>query len=328
MHNNRFTTIRLLSTISLALAALSANAGPSQSDVTAPGGFVTSCALSNAGSGFVPGSDLSSIFGAANCNSSLFSGSASASASKSYSSGATTNSSSGTVSLGQIHMSASNNAPNSSYFHAAASNGGWADTLTIDMPGLTGQSGIYLAKIDVTGTLAAHGFAGASSFNVTAYKDKAELLRSVPGFFGGAQATTGGTDRQRVSWGVATYGGSYNDASSTIDDYVIFAVPIVFGESFSLGVYGYISAGMRSSSGVPGNSTADADFSHSVIWDGVAGVRDSMGNLVTGYSLTSASGIDWTQSMVSSVPEPEAYAMLVAGLALVGAVRRRQRKQD
>ncbi len=309
----------------LVLSPLSAVAQtPTQAAIASPGGFVSSCAYSNAGSGFTPGSNLTTLFGAGNCNSDFFSGSASASASRSYSATDAANSAWGSVALGAIHMSASNNASNGSNFAAAASNGGWSDFMTVDKAGLTGQAGIYYAKISVKGAFDAHGFAGSTSFTLSAYKNNAELMNNVPGFYPGSQISPIGTDRQRANWGVATYGYSWNDASAVINDEVIFAVPITFGQQFSLGIYGYASAGMRSSSGVPGNSTASMDFAHSILWDGVGGVRDAQGNLVTGYTLTSGSGKNWLMSMAAPVPEPETYASLLAGLALMAAVRRRK----
>ncbi|MRR49878.1 MAG: PEP-CTERM sorting domain-containing protein [Rhodocyclaceae bacterium] len=81
---------------------------------------------------------------------------------------------------------------------------------------------------------------------------------------------------------------------------------------------------MRSASGVPGISTAGTDFSHTVTWGGVVGIYDSNGQLLSDYSLTSASGSDWTKPFTAPVPEPEAYAMMLAGLGLLRLLARRK----
>lgn len=310
-------------------AALGVEAGPSQSSVASPGGFVTACASpSGSGSGFWAGSDLTTLFPAGTCLSNSFSGSGAASADKSYTGtlpgGPVANQATGSVALGQIHMAATNDAPNSSSFASADANGGWTEKqMKTSTPALNGQPGVLVADIKVTGTLEAQGFAGSTGFQVAAYKDGALIRGNIPGFDDGTQSDGVGQPwYQNAQWSVATYGGSENYAFKTVNDTVLFAVPIIFGQAFDLGIYAYAHAGMRSASAVPGNSTATLGFSHTLSWAGVAGVYDGNNNLVLSYTLTGASGKDWT---IAAIPEPETWAMLLAGLALVGSISRRRR---
>ena len=85
-------------------------------------------------------------------------------------SGTATNSSNATAEMGSFNAVAFNNAPNNSSFAHAASTGGWSETFTISNPALTGQTGFMQFTLNVSGTLAATGFAGAASFDVTGTK--------------------------------------------------------------------------------------------------------------------------------------------------------------
>lgn len=328
--------LTLLRKSHLAVGCLCAVAGvsvqaQSQSSINGTGGFVSACAYSNSGSGFNPGGNLPALFGSANCNSDTFSGNGSVTESATYNSGLTSNQSQGTVGLGTLHLSASNSAPNNSYFSAAGANGGWTETLVANAANQAGHAGVTVVALKVTGSLAAHGFAGASSFQLTGYKDKNQLtIYGLSGLYNyGSQSNPIGTDRQIANWSVATdyyyvSGQGLNDASATIDDTINFAIPVTLGQSFSFGVYGYALAGMRSASGVAGISTAGTDFSHTVTWGGVVGIYDSNGQLLSDYSLTSASGADWTRPFTAPVPEPESYAMMLVGLGLLRLMVRRK----
>jgi hypothetical protein len=179
-----------------------------------------------------------------------------------------------------------------------------------------------LVKIQVSGALDAAGFAGSAGFDVTGYKDHAQLniYNGAGAYFNKGNSDPISTDRQAATWAVATYGGDWNFASRTVNDAITLAVPITYGTPFTLGIYAYGSAGMRSSSGVPGNSTCDLDFSHTLTWGGIQSVILSNGTPVSGYSLTSGTGIDWANPM----PEPATLSLMAAGG--LGALLGRRRK--
>jgi hypothetical protein len=78
-----------------------------------------------------------------------------------------------------------------------------------------------------------------------------------------------------------------------VDGVATFAVPIVFGTPFKLGVYADAKAGMRSSSGVPGNSTATSTFTNGVTWNGISNVFLGTTPIAT-YTISSGTGVDWS----------------------------------
>lgn len=70
-----------------------------------------------------------------------------------------------------------------------------------------------------------------------------------------------------------------------------------------------------------------ASFFSSVEWEGIDSVVDMQGNAITGWSVASASGFDYTRSydaQATPVPEPGSWVLMAAGLALCAAVRQCQ----
>jgi hypothetical protein len=67
-------------------------------------------------------------------------------------------------------------------------------------------------------------------------------------------------------------------------------------------------------------ATASADFAHTLTWGGFDQVKDSQGNVVTAYTVTSDSGLNYA----APVPEPSTAALLAAGLGCVSALRRQR----
>ncbi|MDJ0788693.1 MAG: hypothetical protein QNK05_17935 [Myxococcota bacterium] len=234
-------------------------------------------------------------------------GGGSASASQSYSGALGTNSASGMAQAGTVRFQAQNVASNQG-FAGSMVHAGWNDAITLSHPTLNGIDGVWLFDIDVSGSFAATGFAGSARVELSAYKDNLQLRKNQGPFDPGASDPIS-TDRQQAQWGIS----SAPNGSRSVSDTVTFAVPFTFGEAFTLGVYSFASAGKRSSSAVPGTSTANADFLSTVSWGGTNDVLVS-GSPVGGFSIGAASGIDW----LAAVPEPHIPSGLLL-LALVGA---------
>ncbi|OYU68365.1 MAG: hypothetical protein CFE45_43160 [Burkholderiales bacterium PBB5] len=131
-----------------------------------------------------------------------------------------------------------------------------------------------------------------------------------------------GGSSQTVVWKAASYPvpGPLSE-HVVVNETVLFSIPIVFGTSFELVVLGQSIAATRSQTG--GGHSA-SDFMQTLWWDGVQGVKVG-GQAVQGYTLTSGSGIDWTQAAV--VPEPSAWLLMAAGLGLLAVRRRAARPQ-
>jgi hypothetical protein len=279
-------TAMLAATLFSSVPAL---AGLSQSAITAPGGFVQSAGfLSTSGGGFVAGADLYTLGTEMDAHEVSFTGVSSASVSSSVSSGSTSNSASGDVGMGYARMYATNTCPNSTFFAVGAANGGWKEDFTVSSPSLNGQAGYMVFQIRVRGTISVAGFAGAAGIYTTGYKNNTELMANAYWDRGPSDAIS--TDRQRTQWALS----SAPDATRTFDGVVTMAVPITFGQSFTLGVYAVARAGQRSSSGVGGLSTGTIDATGGgVTWNGITSIITAAGAPVADASVAAASGVNW-----------------------------------
>ncbi|MDZ4755482.1 MAG: dockerin type I repeat-containing protein [Phycisphaerae bacterium] len=290
-----------LATLGASITANVAHAGLNYNIAPAPGGFVQACAGPSTGSGGWPGADHFSFYtpdSGANLVEEAFTGDTTADASAMYAGGNTTNGANGLAGFGFIQLGATNDAPNNSFFAAGMANGGWSETFVISNRALTGQDGFMQFTLDVQGTLFASGFAGSAAFTVAGYKDTI-LLFANP-LFDPGDSDPISTDRQYGNWAVATFGNPPT-ASKTVDDTVTFAVPFTFGTPFKLGIYADARAGMRSSSGVFGNSTAQSQFEEGLVWGGIAQIYHGF-TPISEYTITSGSAVDWTQPIDGGDP--------------------------
>jgi len=291
MHHMR-TILIWLTVCSTAAVAGPARAGISQSTVSAPGGFMQAGSYaSTSGGGLIPGADLAASFGTGlDFHELAYSGDSSVAQSAAGTSGQVTNSAAGETGMGYGRFSAFNSCPNSAFFATGAANGGWKETFSVSHPDLTGQAGYMVFQLRYRGSMEATGFAGAAGISTTGYKDNNELMMNPYFDRGGSDAIS--TDRQRAQWALSTFG---SPDSRVIDGVVTMAVPITFGQSFTLGLYAHARCGQRSVSGVGGISTATLDFSSGgVTWNGIVDVKTAAGASVTGYTITSGTGIDWS----------------------------------
>ena len=279
--------MKLTPAIMLFACASAAQGGISQSTVTPPGGFAqAACYMSNS-PGIISGQDLVAAGSPADSEEAGFSGNSSASASAAATSGSVSNNASATMGLGFANLAAHNTCPNSTLFAAGMCNGGWKDTFTVNSPSLNGQSGYMVFQIRCRGTIDVTGFAGSAGLFTSGYKNNVELGTNAHFNRGPSDAIS--TDRQRTQWALSSFG---SPDSRTFDGVVTMAVPVTFGQSFTLGVYASGRAGQRSSSGVGGLSSGTLSNGE-VTWNGVSGVITSAGAPVADASVLSGSGVNW-----------------------------------
>jgi hypothetical protein len=286
--------------------SLPALAGLTQSQIIAPGGFIQALAAPATNSWAGIGGDLETLaVGPRDFEEAPFAGSSTASASAVWSEPSYLLDASGQAGMGFIRCDAGRNSPNSAPFSIGAIHGGWKESFTISHPGLNGQPGHLVFQVRARGYLEVAGFNGSAAAAIAAFKDNANLGSS-PYFHAGSG--TGGSNQQ-VQWAVASFG---QPDDLTVDDLVTIGVPITFGQPFTLGVYAFIRAGHRSAAGLAGNSTAEADFGQGVNWAGITSIRDAVGAVVSGATILSGTGLNWS-GPVGDPCRPDLTAGAVAG---------------
>ncbi len=282
----------------VALGVAPADAGFTVGVMPVPGGYVQSAAApisfgpalgADLFLGYAPPSDTEEA-SFTDPTGSGQSASASASFSGPAGHGTATNNATGTARLGQFGGSAFNMSPNEALFSSGATTGGWAEQFTITSPGHAGESGYFVFTVDIAGSLAATGATGSSLFEVTVFKDAANLLKN--SFFDAGASDVVGTSMQYARWGVATYSHFESD-SKTVADTVTFSVPFTFGTPFTVELIGKVTAGMRSSGFVDGFGTGTTDFPTGMTWGGVSGVYLDTLAPVGEFTIDSGSGVNW-----------------------------------
>lgn len=310
-----------LAALALTLAAPALAQVPvTPANIVGTGMMAASCAsLLGSGNGLsiTEAIDSGLFASATSCSGSAIPGSVGAAPSTSvFTNGQATATSGATATMGTLHLGTQLDTPggSASSFPLAVSQAGFGDTITVNLPGHTGDSGWLLVNLHVSGVLDASKNAGSAAFVVSMTKNDVTLSASNPGYVLGTGNEVS-TDRQWPTWVVASYPvpGPLVD-HQVVDETVTFSLPVVFGTSFEMVVLGLSVSGSRNSTGA---ASSLSDFASTVRWDGVKGVLIS-GNAVAGYSITSASGIDWA-GPAAAVPEPGTAALWLLGLTAIGA---------
>jgi hypothetical protein len=338
----------------LAMGTTGAPAAPLGQQTTAAGAaFTSSCAGVVGGSGF--GTDMGNAIqggvstASVNCQASTSAVGGSA-ASAATASGSTlghpyTDAASGFAAPGMIKLQSSNTSwP--VQFSGGQANGGWNEQLTINKPGMNGQQGVWVIPIHVQGQMNTPDPGAGALFQIDAYLNHNALQgygNALNGaawnLFNALNTTHNGNvystwDFQMSAWDSTNYGPSdpATHTSMSVDTIVNFVVPITWGTSFELGIYGLVSAGENGIGGGGGQNHADLDFSNTILWGGPGYVlsfdgTSLGGEQITGFDITSLSGTDYSQPFAdaAAAPAPATLALFGFGIAGFGWARRRAR---
>jgi hypothetical protein len=166
---------------------------------------------------------------------------------------------------------------------------GFEDALVINIPQLLGQTGYLFVGFTVDANISSSGVG----------KSSAMLQASV------------GPNLEQFSF-LNLSNGSY---------FVLFpAFSFTYGQSFGLLVLLDTTAGTPDQSLVTGSGVAIADISDTVVLSSIV-VEDQFGNVVSGATISSATGTNYTSNGV--IPEPGTFFLALSGVGLIVTFRAR-----
>ncbi len=303
-------TLRAVGALACATVGAAASADQlAQKQLVGPTYMVSVCGGRGSGSGIQPGSTVAMVVGTSNCLSS--SGSTlSGSSAQAVTYDWTANNlpqatqAQGAAGFGNIHLASSYSGTNSAGFDLAEATGGWQDVLTINAvnPTNNGKSATLSFNLVLTGQLDAKAIGGNTGAEIALQAWVNHNLTE--GSYASSIQSTGNQTQHK-----------------DVDSVVPLSVSFTLGQAFTLGVFGSAAALNASASAANAVNVASADFSHTVLWDGISSI--TLNGSAIDYSVTSASGIDW-RNAVSTVPEPTSGALWAVGLCVLGAVARRR----
>ncbi len=172
------------------------------------------------------------------------------------------------------------------------------DVLTFSANGYQQETVLVIMKYNISG-------AGTTSGDGNQTYGSASLGISL----GGGYANQSGYVQPGYTNGYLSSGYQYSP-------YKIFAVTLGSQQNFNIS----LSATCQMNSVLGGGACSD---SATFRYGGIAGLSQLNGTEITNYSVKSLSGYDYVNA-VAPVPEPETYAMMLAGLCLIGGIAKRR----
>ena len=199
---------------------------------------------------------------------------------------------------------------------SSAGSASWIDAITFGGNGLTGPAYAHVA-FSITG-----GLSSLSDLSIIGSQANSTVGMSIQIDGNRVFYATGQAFSRNGVLEILTPGSEYNGTFQ-------FDIPFTFGQPFQ--IFATLSAQTQALAGAA-NAAASADsvFDSSAYWGGISDVHLANGTLLSGYTLTSQSGFNWLNAygpVTAPVPEPETYAMLLAGLGLLGFAAQRRKLQ-
>lgn len=186
----------------------------------------------------------------------------------------------------------------------ASASANFSDSLTFSANGFQQETVLVFMKYGITGT----GTTSAGSFS-SQISGSSNLNLSL----GGGNASEYGSVSSNSG---SSYTSGYLSSGYQYSPYKIFAVTLGSDQSFNIS----LSASCQMNSVLGGGACSD---SATFKYGGIAGLAQLNGTEITNYSVKSLSGYDYVNA-VAPVPEPETYAMMLAGLCLIGGIAKRR----
>ena len=246
-----------------------------------------------------------------------------------YAGGGLASSGYGEAAFGALHASASAIASNAEAQTRGQGGAFWIDSVTFSSASLAGAA---FARFSFSLSGALSSMTGPTSAGAAANSSISALVRAdgSPVFSSSGQLVTrnGAIEIHELTRGVATNASFQADPVSSLVGTFSFDVPIVFNAPFQLRAE--MTAFTQALTSFAGDeASAHSSFGSSGYWGGLNDVHLADGTVLGGYSVSSASGFDWTRAygtpVAAPIPEPETYGMVLAGLGLLGFARRRRR---
>lgn len=220
-----------------------------------------------------------------------------------------------TATFGMLHassmMGTTARSSSSTYAAFGTSTASFTDDFLFFSPELNGTAGTVKVQFTIDGTLSItttgtpnHSSASNSTYAQASYA-----------FGVGIDASTT-TATQRLRYDGTTSGTAFLGVTQE------FILPFTFGDWTNDVTLRITTAAAAASQGSFYTSETTADLSHTATWGGFVEVRDANGNLVTNYSFSSASGVNYAQA----VPEPGSASLLLLAAVSLLARRRAQRR--
>jgi hypothetical protein len=199
----------------------------------------------------------------------------------------------------------------------------WTDTITINAAGHANEGGYITALLDFSGAVDNSYTPNNGIANIAFANEQLSFCSVITGTPSCRSYSTNPTGNQDIN--------DVHLTDSPIADFEI-KIGVTFGQgtdvSFSVDTFTRAGAGTYYGDPITMEASGFADLS--VRWAGITGVfLNDNTRLDTGITASTSSGFDVINGFPAAapVPEPETYAMMLAGLGLLGfAARRRKRK--
>ena len=203
----------------------------------------------------------------------------------------------------------------------------WLDQVTISSATLTG-SAFARATFSISGGLSSLSEVGGSTGNSTIAAEVRINGGAVFSTTGQIVSQNGDIVTNDLRRGQSVNGVLDIDPVSSLTGDFVFDIPFEFGTAFQM--FATMTAFTQALAGAAGlEASAASNFGSSALWGGISEVHLADGTVLTGYSINSESGFDYSNAYVSApgevaVPVPATVWLLGSGLlALICFGRRR-----